>query len=76
MEFEAEQEHENRGREGDEHGAEDHAGSQARTEGAAALVGIYFEDVPEEEDQERHEEQKDEDGEAGEGQRFAGGFRS
>ena len=73
-ELKAEQEHEDRGRKRDERGAEDHAGPETCAECAAALVGIELEDVTEQEKQQDKKQQKNDDGEAGKGQGFAGGF--
>ncbi len=70
----AEEEHENRGSERDERGAENHAGPKTRAESAAALIGVELEDVAEQQKQQDKQQQKDDDGEAGEGQSFAGGF--
>ncbi len=70
---EAEEEHEDRRGEGDEGCAQNHARAQPCAEGAAALVRIELEDVPEKEHEKDHEEQEHHDREAGEDERLAGG---
>ena len=70
----AEQKHQHRGGKGDERRAQHHARAQPGAEGAAALVGVELEDVPQQQQQQDDQQQEQHHREPGKRQRLAGCF--
>ena len=62
----AEDEHEGDGNQADQHRSPQHAGAQTGAHDAAALIGVELEHIADEQNQDRDEEKKRDDRQAGE----------